>query len=154
MAQGLGECRGLPHRLEFVTERDGVRYYNDSKSTTPESTCIAAEAFAGTPTILLVGGKPKGASFAEMGRLLARTCKHTICYGQAGPEIFDHFVNGSTPGTPVPAVLVSTFAQAVERARQLAAPGHVVVLSPACASYDEFTNYEERGEAFRRLVGG
>ncbi|HOA73497.1 MAG TPA: UDP-N-acetylmuramoyl-L-alanine--D-glutamate ligase [Phycisphaerae bacterium] len=152
IAQGLGECRGLPHRLEFVIERDGVRYYNDSKSTTPESTCIAAEAFAGTPTILLVGGKPKGASFAEMGRLLARTCKHTICYGQAGPEIYEEILRGRAPGTPASAVHVSTFAEAVERARQMAVAGDVVVLSPACASYDEFTNYEERGEAFRRLV--
>ncbi|HON67236.1 MAG TPA: UDP-N-acetylmuramoyl-L-alanine--D-glutamate ligase, partial [Phycisphaerae bacterium] len=116
------------------------------------STCIAAEAFAGTPTILLVGGKPKGASFAEMGRLLARTCKHTICYGQAGPEIYEEILRGRAPGTPASAVHVSTFAEAVERARQMAVAGDVVVLSPACASYDEFTNYEERGEAFRRLV--
>lgn len=152
IARGLEAFRGLPHRLEFVAERDGVKYYNDSKSTTPESTLIAAEAFAGAPVILLVGGKPKGASFAAMGRLLARTCRRVICYGQAGPEIYQEVIAGSEAGGTGVAEQVGGFDDAVRRARELAGPGDVVVLSPACASYDEFINYEQRGEAFRRLV--
>lgn len=152
IARGLAAFRGLPHRLEFVGERDGVRYYNDSKSTTPESTMIAVEALAGSSVIVLVGGQPKGASFAAMGRLLARTCKRAICYGRAGPEIHAEIAAGADSGAAINAEQVPTFDQAVRRARELAQPGDIIVLSPACASYDEFTNYERRGETFRRLV--
>jgi len=153
IARGLDAFRGLPHRLEFIGERDGVRYYNDSKSTTPESTMIAVEAFVGSPVIVLVGGQPKGASFAAMGRLLARTCKRAICYGRAGSEIHAEIAAGADSGAvAINAEHVPTFDQAVHRARELAQPGDIIVLSPACASYDEFANYEQRGETFRRLV--
>lgn len=152
IGEGLASFHGLPHRLEFVVERDGVKYYNDSKSTTPESTQIAAQAFDASPVILLVGGKPKGASFADLGRRLAKICKSTICYGMAGPEIYKEVIATSIGAEPPPAHLVASFAEAVSLSRRLARPGDVVVLSPACASYDEFTNYEERGAAFRRLV--
>lgn len=152
IARGLAGFRGLPHRLEFVVERAGVKYYNDSKSTTPESTQIAVEAFEGRPVIALVGGKPKGASFAAMGRFLASRCKAVLCYGQAGPEIHQEVITGIEAGGRAAAERLPTFTEAVGRAGRLAAAGDVVVLSPACASYDEFTNYEERGEVFRRLV--
>ncbi|MBI4579724.1 MAG: UDP-N-acetylmuramoyl-L-alanine--D-glutamate ligase, partial [Planctomycetes bacterium] len=123
IAAGLSAFSGLEHRLEFVAEIDGVRYYNDSKSTTPESTCVAVEAFAGEPVIVLVGGKPKGASFAEMGRFLARRCRATICYGEAGPSIHQE-VKGTNDGPPVPSAhRVDTFAEAVRQARELARPG-------------------------------
>lgn len=148
IAQGLQSFRGLPHRLEFVAEVNGVRYYNDSKSTVPSSTQIAVEAFE-CPVIALVGGRPKGMSFAEMGRLLARVCRGVLCYGEAGPEIYKEVVAGKGSAR---AELLPTSGEAVRRARDLARPGEVVVLSPACTSYDEFGNYEERGEAFRRLV--
>lgn len=149
---GLAAFRGLPHRLEFVAQRDGVKYYNDSKSTTPESTQIAVEAFIGSPVVVLVGGKPKGASFAAMGRFIAGSCKAAVCYGTAGPEIYKEVIAGIKAGGRAVAEKVPTFAEAVRRAGQLAAAGDVVVLSPACASYDEFINYEQRGEVFRRLI--
>ena len=160
IAQGLRSFHGLPHRLEFVGEVKGVRYYNDSKSTVPTSTQIAVEAFE-CPVIALVGGRPKGMSFAEMGRVLAKTCRCVLCYGEAGPEIYQEVVRGAADDGVTAAAgkngsvqveQISTFAQAVRRANELAQPGDVVVLSPACTSYDEFGNYEERGQAFRDCV--
>jgi UDP-N-acetylmuramoylalanine--D-glutamate ligase len=148
IAQGLRAFHGLPHRLEFVAEVKGVRYYNDSKSTVPSSTQIAVEAFD-VPVIALVGGQGKGMSFAEMGLLLGRICRSVICYGSAGPEIYKEAISGNGSAH---VELVSGLTPAVKRARELAQPGEVVVLSPACTSYDEFSNYEERGETFRRLV--
>jgi UDP-N-acetylmuramoylalanine--D-glutamate ligase len=148
IAQGLQSFRGLPHRLEFVAKVNGVRYYNDSKSTVPSSTQIAVEAFE-CPVIALVGGRPKGMSFTEMGRLLARACRGVLCFGEAGSKIYKEVIDGNGSALTE---LHATFAEAVRRAHDLARPGEVVVLSPACTSHDEFGNYEERGEAFRRLV--
>jgi len=147
--KGLATFTGLPHRLAFVAECDGVRYYNDSKSTTPESTCIAIDAFD-APVVVLVGGKGKGASFAPLGRHLAKRAKAVICYGEAGPEIAGE-TRQSTNGN-VEVVEVLSLENAVRSAAANACPGDVVVLSPACTSYDAFSNYEQRGEAFCRAV--
>ncbi len=146
IARGLETFTGLPHRLEFVAQRDGVCYYNDSKSTTPESTRIALEAFE-QPVVMLVGGYDKKIPLDAIGRQLAARAKATICYGQTGP-IFHREVTAANGR----AEMVGSLEEAVARARALAAPGDVVVLSPACASYDMFSNYEQRGEIFASLV--
>lgn len=153
IAQGISLFRGLSHRLEFVADVRGVRYYNDSKSTVPSSTQIAVEAFE-APVIALVGGGTKGMSFAELGRALARRCRTVLCFGQAGPEIYKEVNSGiqASREHAAQAELLPGLAAAVRRAAELAQPGQVVVLSPACTSYDEFSNYEERGDTFRRLV--
>jgi UDP-N-acetylmuramoylalanine--D-glutamate ligase len=146
IAKGLERFTGLPHRLEFVAERGGVRYYNDSKATTPESTQIALEAFD-EPVVMLVGGYDKKIPLDGIGELLARRAKATVCYGQTGPAFHQRISkNGGR------ADMAATFEEAVATARRLASQGDVVVLSPACASYDMFTNYEQRGETFARLV--
>lgn len=160
IAHGLRGFAGLPHRLAMVGEVNGVRYYNDSKSTTPESACIAARAFTDRAVTLVVGGRPKGTPFAAMAAELTRCCRRVICYGEAGPEIHREMTAAigaaaasGTASTAASAELLPTFTEAVRRAKLVARPGEVVVLSPACASYDEFINYEQRGEAFARLVG-
>ena len=147
--RGLATFSSLPHRLAFVAEHKGVRYYNDSKSTTPESTCIAIDAFD-RPVVVLVGGKGKGASFAPLGRYMARHAKAVICYGEVGPEI----AGETKPHTngDVPVVEIPSLEEAVRSASAIAEAGDVVVLSPACASYDAFINYEQRGEAFCKAV--
>lgn len=148
IARGLEAFTGLPHRLEFVVERDGVRYYNDSKATTPESTRIALEAFD-EPVVMLVGGYDKKIPLAEIGRLLAARAKLAVCYGQTGAT-FHREITGAGGR----AELAGDFEEAVARARAAAVRGDVVVLSPACASYDMFTNYEQRGAIFAKLVRG
>jgi UDP-N-acetylmuramoylalanine--D-glutamate ligase len=144
--RGIEAFTGLPHRLEFVAERDGVRYYNDSKSTTPESTRIALEAFD-EPVVMLVGGYDKKIPLDGISRQLAARAKLTICYGQTGPAF--HREITAAGGR---AERADSFEDAVAKARAAAVPGDVVVLSPACASYDMFSNYEERGALFRQYV--
>jgi len=149
---GLSQFTGLPHRLEFVAERRGVRYYNDSKSTTPASSCLALEAFD-APVILLVGGGDKGMPFDELIRTAAARTKAVVCYGATGPVLYEKFRSLSGAGSSDGRfVSVRGLEEAVEAAVRLAAPGDVVLLSPACTSYDEFANYEQRGERFTQLV--
>ena len=126
-----------------------MRYYNDSKSTTPESTMIALHAFD-EPTIVLVGGQGKNMPYDQMAAARRARAKAVICYGAEGPVM--HKVLQLTTEGPARIELVASVPEAVSLAAKLAAPGDVVVLSPACTSYDAFTNYEQRGEAFRQLV--
>jgi len=172
--KGLAGFVGLPHRLEFVAERGGVRYFNDSKSTTPASTRLALEAFD-APVIALVGGRDKGMSFDELTQLLAKRAKGVICFGEVGEKLFQDIhrclgdgsgaVQAEWAGNKLPrswkpgdgpgrayVERAAGFDEAVARASRLAEPGDVVVLSPACTSYDMFANYEQRGKAFCRLV--
>lgn len=152
ISRGLRGFKGLPHRLELVGEVDGVRYYNDSKSTTPESTRIALDAFE-EPLVLLVGGSSKGSSFVELAGHIARKAKAVVCYGATGPQILSDIVEARATGAVLGSIdLAADFAQAVRKARAAASPGDVVVLSPACASYDMFTNYEHRGAEFQRQI--
>ncbi len=155
IAQGLANFRGLPHRLEFVAERGGVRFYNDSKSTTPESTQIAVEAFD-CPAVVMVGGGDKGMPFDALARLLAKQAKATVCYGATGPMLYDllcRYIDQGERSSRV-ALVSGDMAAAVGKAAEFARPGDVVVLSPACTSYDMFTNYEQRGDTFREAVLG
>ena len=139
---------GLPHRLELVRERGGVEWVNDSKATNVDSTVVGLSAFpAGTPrVILLMGGRGKKAPYAPLRPLFAGRVKALLTLGEDAPAVERELGDlSATEGC-------GTLAAAVRRADALAAPGDVVLLSPACASYDQFTSYEERGAAFRRLV--
>lgn len=151
IAGALRGFRGLPHRLEFVAEVGGVRYYNDSKSTTPDSTITAVDAFA-CPIVAIVGGYDKGVSFEVLGGRLAERVAAVVCLGDTRDKIAAAVRRHAAVGGPT-LHLADDFAGAVAAARELAKPGHVVLLSPACASYDMFTNYEERGERFKQIVG-
>ena len=151
IAGGLSSFAGLPHRLEFVACHKGVRYFNDSKSTTPESSCIALEAFE-EPVVILVGGGDKGVSFEKLGRRLAARAKAVVCYGQTGRTLFQEVSRHVRDAPAARVVLAEGFEDAVRQAAASAEAGDVVVLSPACNSFDMFANYEQRGERFRQLV--
>ena len=155
MAAALATFRALPHRLERVGQINGVRYFNDSKATTPESTRIALDAFAdeNAPVILIVGGYDKKIDIEPLCRDLARRAKAVITIGQTGPKFAEGVARHRVAGSPAGQVFqAGQLAAAVKLAMELAAPGDAVVLSPASASFDQFANYEERGRAFVDLV--
>jgi UDP-N-acetylmuramoylalanine--D-glutamate ligase len=144
----LERFEGLPHRLELVSERGGVEWVNDSKATNVDSTQVGLAAFpAGRPHVLLIlGGRGKRAPYAPLRPLFPGRVKALLTIGEDAPSI-ERELGGLAETLPC-----GDLAQAVRRAGSLARPGDVVLLSPACASYDQFKNYEERGDAFRRLV--
>ena len=139
----------LDNRLQLIAEKNGVRWYDDSKATTPVSTLAALEGIS-EPKILIAGGYDKGIDFSELGKCIARRAKAVVLIGQTAPKI-ENAVR--TAGDS--AVLIrhaDTMAAAVTACSQLAAPGDVVLMSPACASYDMFTNYVQRAQSFITAV--
>lgn len=150
----LEKFRGLPHRLEFVGQVDGVRYFNDSFSTTPESAIAAVNAFT-MPKVMILGGSTKGADFSTLGALIAHdgSVKAIVGIGVEWPKIKDAILRA---GGHVPVLVEGcvSMGQIVERARGVASPGDVIVLSPACASFDMFKSYKDRGEQFKKAVLG
>ena len=155
--RGYRAFRGLEHRLEFVCEKDGVRYYNDSKATTPAAGVTGVEAFSDPsagPLIVIAGGYDKHVPMDEYAAACAQRAKHVVVLGEVKPELC-HLIVRKRAGAAAPAVTeANTFDEAVRQAQAAAAPGDVVLLSPACASYDMFNNYEERGQRFKELVTG
>ncbi len=137
--------KAVEHRLEFVRELDGVRYYNDSKATNVDATVKAVEAFEGNIWLIL-GGKDKDSDYATMSALLRERVKTVLTIGSAAEKI-EHQLAG---------VVKIERAETVERAialvHEAASAGDVVLLAPACASFDQFDNYEHRGRVFKQLV--
>jgi UDP-N-acetylmuramoylalanine--D-glutamate ligase len=146
IARGIASFRAVAHRIEFVRDLGGVSYYNDSKGTNVESTVKALESFP-EPVVLIAGGKGKGQDFAPLAGSARGRVTHAVLIGEDAPRIAAAF---GAAGIPV--VERGSMATAIETARALAQPGHVVLLSPACASFDMFDNFEHRGDVFRRLV--
>ena len=147
IADGLRSFRPPPHRLEMVGERGGVLWINDSKATNISSTQVAIDGMT-RPTVLLLGGRHKGEPYTALANGLRKHARVVLAYGEAGP-IIEQDLAGVVPVER----LGKDFAEVIARARALARAGDVVLLSPACSSYDMFRNYEERGAAFRRLAG-
>ncbi len=141
----------LPHRLEFVTQTRGVRWYNDSKATTPESTIAALEAFE-QPRIIIAGGYDKHLPFEQLGEKIARNAKAAILTGQTAQKISDAISNANLNKRGTKVEIVDSLTEAVRLANRLAVSGDVVLLSPACASYDMFENFQQRGQQFCQLV--
>ncbi len=142
---GLRSFRGVEHRIEFVTEREGVAYYNDSKSTNVESLRVALESFD-APVILLAGGQGKGSDYRVLRDLVQRRVKQLILLGEDAPRMEDAF------GDLVPVTLATGMEDAVQRAAAFAMPGDAVLLSPACASFDMYRDFEHRGRVFKACV--
>jgi UDP-N-acetylmuramoylalanine--D-glutamate ligase len=148
IAEALRTFPGVEHRLELVGEIDGVRYVNDSKATNTAAARRGIAAYAGEPLRLILGGSLKGESFDELADSLPPNVRSIDLIGEAADEI------AAALGRAGRVYRRSAdLATAVGAAAGEAQPGDVVLLSPACASYDQFRNFEERGDAFRRLVG-
>jgi UDP-N-acetylmuramoylalanine--D-glutamate ligase len=141
----LRNFKGVEHRLEFVREVQGVRYYNDSKATNVDSVWYALQAFT-TPIVLLLGGRDKGNDYGRLHQLVRDRVKAIVAIGESADKVVASF-NGM-------AVIkkASAMDEAVATARFLADAGDIVLLSPACASFDWFKNYEHRGQVFKKLV--
>jgi UDP-N-acetylmuramoylalanine--D-glutamate ligase len=146
IADGLRTFNALEHRIEPVGDFGGVQWINDSKSTNVASTLVAMQGMS-RPTVLLLGGKHKGEPYTELIPELKRTGRSVVAYGEAAPLI-ERDLAGVVPLTR----LESSFEEVVAAARALAHPGDVVLLSPACSSYDMFDNYEQRGVRFKQLA--
>jgi UDP-N-acetylmuramoylalanine--D-glutamate ligase len=142
IAQALRTFPGVPHRLELVAERDGVRYVNDSKATNVAAALRALAAYADEPVHLILGGSYKGEDFGPLAEAIGSNVRSTHLVGEEAPRLAEA-VEGDVDGT---------LERAVEHARSLAEPGDVILLSPACASYDQFESFERRGELFTRLA--
>ncbi len=150
----LPSFKALPHRLEPVGETEGVRWYNDSKATTPLSAIAALEAFE-QPVIIIAGGYDKGISFDELGKRIAQRARAAVLIGQTAEKIAGAIEKKlATKDTErvIKVEVVGSLNDAVDSAGKLAVRGDVVLLSPACASYDMFDNFEQRGQEFAELV--
>ncbi len=144
-AQGLGRFGGLPHRMVLVRELERVAYYNDSKATNVAS-ALAGLGGLERPFVLIAGGRSKGDDLGPLRDLLAQRGRGLVAVGESADR-FAALAEGV-----VPVVRAGEMTEAVERARALASPGEAVVLAPACASFDQYRSYAERGEAFTRAV--
>ncbi|MBQ5862558.1 MAG: UDP-N-acetylmuramoyl-L-alanine--D-glutamate ligase, partial [Peptococcaceae bacterium] len=141
--------QGVAHRLEPVRMHNGVQYVNDSKGTNPDSTIKAIEAY-GNPIVLILGGLNKGSDFAPLASLVKKKVKQVVVLGEAK----DVIINALDEAGFGAYTKVETFEEAVLTAAGLAESGDVVLLSPACASWDMFKSYEERGDLFKQIVNG
>jgi UDP-N-acetylmuramoylalanine--D-glutamate ligase len=152
IAYVLKNFKGLVHRLELVATVNNVRYYDDSFSTTPETAIAAIQAFK-EPEILILGGSSKNSDFSELGRIIskAENIKAIIGIGVEWEKIKEQ-ISKSDKTIPVIEGAKDMFTIA-RAAYKLAVPGDVVLLTPACASFDMFKNYKDRGEQFKKEVG-
>ncbi len=145
MRATIHEFKGVEHRLEFVAEINGVQFYNDSKATNVDSTIKALEAFDKS-VIVILGGKDKGGDYAPLVPLIQARCEHVILIGAAADKIAAALENTK------PLHRATTMPDAVKLGSELAQSGDIVLLAPACASFDMFDNYEHRGRVFKEAV--
>lgn len=144
--QTLMEFKGVEHRLEFVKEMGGVRFYNDSKATNVDSTYVALESFKKEKVILIAGGKHKGSPYTPLRDLVKQKVKCLVLIGQAAPLIEKDL------GDMAKVIRAGSMEEAVRESFRIAGNGDVILLSPACSSYDMFENYEDRGKQFKQEV--
>ena len=149
----LKSFRGLEHRLELVREVGGVKYYNDSFSTTPETTIAAIKSFD-EPKVIIMGGSEKGSNYADLGGTIAgaKNIKAVILMGRTAEAIRAEISKITPSKLPTLIMGIKSMNDAVTEASKIVANGDVVVLSPACASFDMFKNYKERGQRFKDAV--
>ena len=148
LQRGLRTFEPIEHRLEPVAEIAGVGWFNDSKATNPDAVLKALTAFGDRPLVVLLGGRNKGNDMRPLAEAVSARARIAIVFGEAGAEIEIAFA-----GLDVVVERASGLAEAVKLAASLVRIGDAVVLSPACASFDEFTSYEHRGAVFKELVG-
>jgi len=144
--EGLATFSGVPHRLETIATVDGVRYVNDSKATNVNAVRYALESFD-EPIVLIAGGRDKGNDYGPLASLVRERVRGVVALGESAEKVMQEL--GSAAAC---AKRATTMEDALAHARDIARPGDVVLLSPACSSFDMYENYEERGDTFRRLV--
>ena len=148
-AQGLSDFTGLPHRLRFVAEKSDVKYYDDSIATTPGSAIAAVQAFV-APKVLILGGSSKGADFTGLAHVLQDVeMRRILLIGDEAKTIAETF---EREGVTNFETIQGTMKDIVARAHEIAQPGDVVALSPACASFGMFRDYKDRGDQFISAV--
>ena len=147
--QAVANFKAVEHRLEFVATIRGVDYYNDSKATNVDATIKALESFPANIHLIL-GGKDKGSDYSVLNDLLRQRVKRVYTIGAAAAKIESQIVSSKNGGPEV--VHAETLENAIRKANAVAQPGDVVVLAPACASFDQFKNYEQRGQTFKEIV--
>jgi len=147
IASTVSNFKGLSHRIEYSGEKNAVKFYDDSKGTNVDAVVRALETFS-TPVILLLGGRDKDGNFEMLKPLLGRKAKQVILFGEARDRIEPQI------GNDVPVSKEATLKAATLKAYRDSQPGDIVLLSPGCASFDEFNNYKERGNHFKEVVRG
>jgi UDP-N-acetylmuramoylalanine--D-glutamate ligase len=145
MLQVLNEFPGLPHRMQFVRQLNGADYINDSKATNVGAATAAVESVPG-PVVLIAGGDGKGGDFGEFARIVCTKLRAAILIGRDARLIADAF------DQLAPVFMAGNMKNAVQKAAELAQPGDTVLLAPACASFDQYRNYEHRGDDFTEIV--
>ena len=146
VAGSLARFTGLAHRGEVVAERNGVRFADNSKATNVGAVETVLASFADREVVLIAGGSTKGGGFDSLRPAVARACSHCLLIGETAPEL------GAALAGCCPVEEVEEMEAAVARAAALARPGQTVLLAPACASFDQFANYGERGDRFAALA--
>jgi UDP-N-acetylmuramoylalanine--D-glutamate ligase len=152
VARAVREFESLPHRLELVAEKNGVRWINDSQATIPEAAVAALRAFP-APVVLIAGGRNKlgdAGAFQVLARALVESGASLVTIGEAGPQIARAARAAGLEKSRV--VEAGEMSAAVRAAAKMSARAGTVVMSPACASFDQFASFEERGQVFRNLV--
>jgi UDP-N-acetylmuramoylalanine--D-glutamate ligase len=144
--ESMSDFTNVEHRLEFVAKVNGVEFINDSKATNVNSTWFALESME-KPTVWIVGGVDKGNDYAELDELVAEKVKAIVCLGTDNQKLLDHFA-----GKVEMILEAGSAAEAVAHAYRLAKKEDTVLLSPCCASFDLFENYEDRGNQFKQAV--
>jgi len=151
MKAGITDFRGVPHRLEYVRSWHGAQFYNDSIATAPERTIADVKSFGG-PMVLMLGGRDKNLPWDELGALVRKRVEHVIIFGEAAEKI-NAAIGERIPGSkPFSIVRCANLKEAVAAASRFAQPGYVVLFAPGGTSFDEFHDFEERGENFKKWV--
>ena len=145
LATAIAEFRGVEHRLEYVATARGVQFFNDSKATNVDSAIKAVASFKRN-VILILGGRDKGASYAPLISAMSGKVRQVVLIGEAAEKI------AAAVGTLFPITRAGSMDDAVHQSASIGKPGDVVLLSPACSSFDMFENYEDRGRVFKKLV--
>ena len=143
--RAVGGFHGIAHRIEYIGEKDGVRFYDDSKGTNVGAVVRALESFS-DPVVLLLGGRDKEGDFETLIPLIRERVRAMVLFGEAREKINDRI------GGTVTTTLAATLGEAIGAAWKFALPGDIILLSPGCASFDEFTDYKARGRQFQELV--
>lgn len=150
--KGIEGFGGVAHRMEFVREIHGVRWYNDSIATAPERSMAAIKSFT-EPIVLLAGGRDKKLPWNEFTSLVHHQVKHVVLFGEAAGIIQNSLEENRTDHSGIESVYrFDRMEEAMKQAAELAQTGDVVLLSPGCTSYDAYKDFEERGEVFRKWV--